>query len=126
MLLLLLFGDGGDELLWHHDVLGHEGLRLLALLLLQVANEVVVEVCLAGLLQRLEQEVLILDHELLYLGFIEALMLELALVDLADAGAVEVLAGEAGEVVRKRALGWPTMAVACHSKFAQLIDLVGL
>ena len=72
---------------------------MLALLLLQVANEVVVEVRLAGLLQCFQQKVLIFDHELLYLSFIQALMLELALVDLADAGTVEVLAGELGKIV---------------------------
>ena len=72
---------------------------MLALLLLQVANEVVVEVRLAGLLQCFQQKVLIFYHELLYLSFIQALMLELTLVDLADAGTVEVLAGELRKIV---------------------------
>ena len=83
----------------HHDIFGHQSLLLLLLLLLEVAYEDVVQVRLPLLLQCLHEEVLVVDHELLQLLIVEALMLELALMHFAHASPVEVLAGELAEVV---------------------------
>ena len=95
---------------------------MLPLLLLQVVEEDFAQVRLPGLLQRLEQEVLIIDHELLQLLLVEPLVLELALVDLAHARAVQVLAGKEAEVVRVAAAG-ASVAVVCQGKLAQLVFL---
>lgn len=120
---LLLLGCRWNELLRHHDVLGHESLGLSPLLVLQVPNEVVVEVSLAGFLQRFEQEVLVVNHEFLDFSFIKSLVLEFTLIHFANASAVEVLAGESSKIVRERTLGRPSMAVSSQCKLAQLIDL---
>ena len=107
----------------HHDILGDQGLLLLPFFLFQVADEVVIQVRLAGFLQCFEQEVLILDHELLDLSLVQPLMLELALVDFADASAVQILAGKAGEIVAEGALGGPAMAITRQCKLAELVRL---
>ena len=78
---------------------------------------------LAGFLQRLKQEILIIDHKLLDLSLVQPLVLELALVDFADASAVQILAGEAGEIVAEGALGGPAMAIARQCKLAELVRL---
>ena len=78
---------------------------------------------LAGFLQCFEQEFLIFDHELMDLSLVQPLMLELALVDFADASAVQILAGEAGEIVAEGALGGPAMAIARQCKLAELVRL---
>ena len=83
----------------HHDIFGHQGLLLLLLLLLEVAYEDIVQVGRTLLLQCLHEEVLVIDHELLQLLIVEALMLELALVHFAHASPVEILAGELAEIV---------------------------
>ena len=49
-------------------------------------------------------------------------MLEFALGDFADAGAVEPLAGETGEIVAEGALSGPSVAIASQCKLAQLIN----
>ena len=107
----------------HHDILGDRGLRLFPLFLFQVADKVVIQVRLACFLQCFEQEILIIDHELLDLSLVQPLMLELALVDFADASAVQILAGEAGEIVAEGALGGPAMAIARQCKLAELVRL---
>ena len=107
----------------HHDILGDQGLLLLPFFLFQVADEVVVQVRLAGFLQRFKQEILIIDHEFLDLGLVQPLMLELALVDFADSSAVQILAREASEIVAEGALGGPAMAIARQCKLAELVRL---
>ena len=72
---------------------------MLLLLLLEVAYEDIVQVGRTLLLQCLHEEVLVIDHELLQLLIVEALMLELALVHFAHASPVEILAGELAEIV---------------------------
>ena len=113
----------GDQSLWHHDVFGHQSLFLLLFFRLQISYEVVVQVRLPCLLKYFHQEILVLRHELLNLVFVQALVLKLAAVDLAYARPVQVLAGKLGEVVGEGARSWPSVAVACESEFAELVEL---
>ena len=72
---------------------------LLSFFLFEVAKEYVIQVGLSLLLQRLDEEVLVVDHELLQLLIIKALVLELALVHFAHTSPMEILARELAEVV---------------------------
>ena len=111
-----------DKSLWHHDVLGKESLLLLALFLLQEVDEEVLQVGLALLLENFAQEVFVFSHEALNLVVVETRVLELAARDLANAGAVEVLAREEAKVVREVAVR-SAVAVVGERELAQLILL---
>ena len=54
---------------------------------------------------------------------VQPIVLELTVVHLAYAGAMQVLAGEVGKLVRVRARGWASVAIACQRKLAQLVNL---
>jgi len=70
-----------------------------AVLLAQVVQKDLPQVGLARFLQLLHEEVFVFDHESLKLVLVQPLMLEFALVHFANAGTVEVLAGEEAEIV---------------------------
>ena len=72
---------------------------LLSILFFQISQEDVIQVGLPFLLQCLDEEVLIIDHELLQLLLIKAFVLEFALVHFAHTSPMEILAGELAEVV---------------------------
>lgn len=54
---------------------------------------------------------------------VQPLVLKLAAIDLADAGSVEVFAGEVGELVRERTRSGASVTVACEGELAELVKL---